>query len=321
MSKKEKFIIKIEFEGNKKNINLLDIKNNWKLLYDKILESIPTLKDKNFVFYLPNQIEIPDLKYFNDEETYNKLYNYLENEYKKDSDKFSNKNAPIFTLKLTNKISDEYQNEFYNYINKYIDYITKNILNDNFNFDLKYGYCNYIEEELKNRKSDLIHNNIQCNNCYEINLIGKRFICSECNNYNLCENCEKLNCHNKEHSLIKLNKEINDNNYLNYQNIICNNERIYNFTLENFQQNYEIKIINIGKNNFKNCKFMPIKYGKNYLVGKTYLFNDINDIETTINITLNTFPEQKGIYYSKWRMFTKECIPFGQVLYLKFYIN
>ena len=358
MDKKEKkkFFIKFQSEKGKKIINLTDIKNNWDLLYKKIIEFKPNLNKTKFVCNLPKDLEIPNLKYFYDQNTYDILYNHLEKEYQKDKNKFTNVNAPIFTfgefIEKENKKENEKENEKNNekenekeneksneiekenkiieyqklleeYLNNKIDFIKKSLLNDNFKNDIYNGYYKYIEED-ENKKFIIIHENIQCNYCNENDIIGKRFICSECNNFNLCENCEKLNNHNKEHCLIQINKEIIDkNNYFEYQNLICENERIYNFKLNNFQENFEIKIINIGENDLKNCFFMPISYRNNYLIGNKFTIdNHFKKGETnTINIKIKNIPEKTGIYYSKWRMFTTFGIPFGQVLYMKFNIE
>ena len=365
---KKKFFIKFQSEKGKKTINIIDIKNNWSLLYEKIIEFDSNLSKTKFVCNLPNNLEIPNLKCFYDQNTYNILYEHLEKEYQKDKNKFTNQNCPIFTFgkfinkedeknnekkkeknnekekKINNEKENEKNNEKENeknnekkkekkiieyqkfleeYLNNKIDFIKKSILNANYKKDINNGYYKYIEED-KSKNFIIIHENIQCNNCNENNIIGKRFICSECNNFNLCENCEKLNNHNKEHCLIQINKEIIDkNNYFEYQNLICENERIYNFNLNNFQENYEIKIINIGENDLKNCIFMPISYRKNYLIGKKYSFDkSFKKGETkTINIKIKNIPDKNGIYYSKWRMFTSYGIPFGQVLYMKFNIE
>ena len=329
---KKKFLIKFITEKGKKTFNLKDIKNDWDLLYKKIIDFQPNLKNNKFVCNLPNNLEIPNLKCFYDKNTYNILYNHLEKEYQKDPNKFNNNNAPLFTFgkfieeeqeKKVEKKKIEYKKILEEALKKNLDFIKKSILNENFKKDINNGYYKYIEEDY-NQKIIIIHKNIQCNNCYENNIKGKRFICSECNNFNLCENCEKLNCHNNEHSLIQLNKEINDkNNYFEYQNIICDNEKIFNFKLNEMEENYEIKIINIGNNNLINCNFMPISYGNNYLHGKkTSIDTDfIKGDSITINIKIKNIPEKTGIYYSKWRMFTNYGIPFGQVLYMKFIIE
>jgi len=332
---KKKFLIKFETEKGKKSFNLIDIKNNWDLLYNKIIEFQPSLKNDKFVCNLPNNLEIPNLKCFYDQNTYDILYKHIEKEFQNDPNKFNNKNAPIFSFgKFIENINEkkeekkeekkiEYKKILEEALNKKIDLIKKSILNENFKNDIYNGYYKYLEEDY-NKNIVIMHKNIQCNNCYENNIIGKRFICSECNNFNLCENCEKLNCHNKEHSLIKINKEIIDkNNFFEYQNIICDNERIYNFKLNSMEENYEIKIINIGKNNLNFCNFQPISYGNNYLYGKKCSIDEDfkNGDSITINIKINNIPEKTGTYYSKWRMFTNFGIPFGQVLYMKFIIE
>ena len=56
-----------------------------------------------------------------------------------------------------------------------------------------------------------VHKNIQCNHCKTNPIIGIRYQCSECNDYNLCESCEELNAeecfHPKEHDFLRLRFE------------------------------------------------------------------------------------------------------------------
>jgi hypothetical protein len=55
----------------------------------------------------------------------------------------------------------------------------------------------------------VIHHGIKCIQCGINPIIGYRYKCSVCNNYNLCENCEMKNYETKEHqhNFIKIRKE------------------------------------------------------------------------------------------------------------------
>jgi len=45
--------------------------------------------------------------------------------------------------------------------------------------------------------------------CFQEPIIGIRYKCSECNNYNLCANCEQKNSETEDHNhnFIKIRKE------------------------------------------------------------------------------------------------------------------
>ena len=60
-----------------------------------------------------------------------------------------------------------------------------------------------------------IHNNIKCEHCFMEPIVGFRYKCSICKNYNLCEKCEEKNEENQNHShdFIKIrNEEKDDDN-------------------------------------------------------------------------------------------------------------
>ena len=64
-----------------------------------------------------------------------------------------------------------------------------------------------------------IHNNISCNECGVNPIVGYRYKCLECNDYNLCEICEKKIIH--EHNFVKYvneeKKNINEDNNYSYE--------------------------------------------------------------------------------------------------------
>ena len=69
-----------------------------------------------------------------------------------------------------------------------------------------------------------IHNGIKCQKCFRNPIVGYRYKCSECQNYNLCQDCEELNSINvvHPHNFIKIRNELNENynngNYINNNN-------------------------------------------------------------------------------------------------------
>ena len=72
----------------------------------------------------------------------------------------------------------------------------------------------------------------------------------------------------------------------------------------------------------RNCYFRPIGFGQNYIGGKKITINE--NIERTeeieIKIELNEILKP-GEYFSNWRMFTENGIPFGKVFYLAIYAH
>lgn len=181
----------------------------------------------------------------------------------------------------------------------------------------------YESKNEDNKNNENITHNIICNNCYTQNIKGLRFVCAECENFNLCENCEKNNVHFPNHVLIQYNTNVMDKDYYLYQNIIKDNEQILTVNLgevQNERINLDVTICNNGLKSFSKCFFSPISFGNNALFGKKITFKEEDDNinpgeKKNIMITLNNI-KKEGNYYSKWRMFTPECLPFGKVLYL-----
>ena len=58
-----------------------------------------------------------------------------------------------------------------------------------------------------------MHNGIKCQKCFLEPIIGYRYKCSVCNDYNLCQNCEEKNSISEEHQhdFIKIRKNLNNN--------------------------------------------------------------------------------------------------------------
>ena len=184
---------------------------------------------------------------------------------------------------------------------------------------------NTLEE--KEKKLNKSHKNIICNNCFENNFKGKRFICSECNNYNLCQECENIlyikEIHSREHVFIQINKSFEQNNFFKYDNIIGNYNKEFNYISSDFF-NLELTIVNIGENDLKNCYILPIRFGERYLdcipniikesVKKNMSLNIELCIRKADTIGINSKSKSLEGYF---RMLTPEGIPFGNVVFIK----
>lgn len=62
-------------------------------------------------------------------------------------------------------------------------------------------------------KPALKHSGIVCDGCKVTPIIGVRYKCANCNDYDLCEQCEKKasSIHNPSHVFIKLNTPLPQN--------------------------------------------------------------------------------------------------------------
>lgn len=188
------------------------------------------------------------------------------------------------------------------------------------NFDKKQeqlttNYKNFSEEE---------HENIICNNCFEKGFHGPRFVCCECNNYNLCMNCEKLlkkeQFHDREHVFVQVNKAIGEDEkckFCDYNNFFGNKEQTNRIVENSFDVKFSI--INAGDNDLLNCYIIPVRYGEKYLSCKPLVINEKiarnerKDVEIRIRRGENFF---KGVFEGYFRMFTPSGIPFGNILHI-----
>ena len=72
----------------------------------------------------------------------------------------------------------------------------------------------------------------------------------------------------------------------------------------------------------KNCYFRTVGYGENNIDGKKITINENikRTEEIEVKIELNKI-KKPGEYFSNWRMFTKEGIPFGKLFNLVIYAH
>ena len=181
-----------------------------------------------------------------------------------------------------------------------------------------------MKDELKKNEQIInkeTHKNIICNNCFENNIKGKRFICAECNNYNLCQECEKIfyqkQIHDREHTLIQVNKALNEeDNIYKYNNIIGNTNQVFKNVPLSFP--IEFSVVNCGKEDLQDCYILPVRYGEEYLscIPKKISDSVIRNISIKINLVVRV-PKNKGYFEGYFRMFTPSGLPFGNTLCVK----
>ena len=179
-----------------------------------------------------------------------------------------------------------------------------------------------MKEEQKKKENDLKkikHDNIICSNCFQKDFCGKRFICSECNNYNLCQDCEKIlqtkEIHQRDHVLIQINKYIKED-LSKYNNVIGNYRKEFQNVDEFFT--LEFVVVNNGENDLKNCCILPIRYGDEYLSCDAKIIT--NSIKRGMNLKISLdvkTPQRTGFFEGYFRMFTPSGLPFGNIIYIK----
>ena len=196
--------------------------------------------------------------------------------------------------------------------------------------DLLDGKNSFIESRTKD---DQNLNNINvfviCNNCLNSDFRGPRYICSECDNYNLCNFCQEKAraAHNPEHTFIILSKQdFNDveEDIQLFSSIFHDNKRLLKINRGPYE--IEVDITNNGEEPLQGCFISPIRFGKNYLgCLKKTITDECNKAEQTKIKVVITFEDEKDevedIYYGYYRLMTRKGIPFGDILYIQVEIN
>ena len=72
--------------------------------------------------------------------------------------------------------------------------------------------CNDIKNSQlipnQNINGRIVHKGVKCNQCGKNNIIGIRYKCSTCPNYNLCEDCEEDSTHDEDHIFVKIREPV-----------------------------------------------------------------------------------------------------------------
>ena len=191
---------------------------------------------------------------------------------------------------------------------------------------------------LKNKVSNnnYTHKGIICNKCGK-EIIGERFKCVQCSNFNLCEICEQNYNHDMRHIMVSVTYPITDENEFRMKldkNMSYKNQNM-NYALEpnifyldrnEDIQSQEIIIKNTGIETWNNANLKCIE-NKSEIIGQDCEINETinpgNEFKTNIkffNIKVQ-LEERKNIYYSLFEMFNEKNQSFGNVTKIKIIIK
>ncbi len=170
------------------------------------------------------------------------------------------------------------------------------------------------------------HINVICHNCLSSNFTGIRYVCCECDNFNLCQSCKENSniVHNKDHAFVQINKPVK-NNIQNYKSLFRPNKILLSNNKEPFNITFEIN--NKGTHSLKGCYFSSIKTSKDHLIcKKETIKEDVRKdqkirMELVIDFNDNDEDDTLDVYEGFFRLFTDEGIPFGDVLYVQVVIE
>ena len=175
----------------------------------------------------------------------------------------------------------------------------------------------YSEEIYKD-----FHVHMFCNKCYKGNFLGFRYMCAECNNFNLCENCyqNEINDHDKEHVFIRIKDKVELDINL-FSCLFETKSKIINRN-NNAPFDLELDIFNNGEMDLHGCFLSPIRFGKKYLgCSKDSIKENILNGQKVHISPIFMFPdggdELLEQYEGYFRLINSEGIPFGEIFYLQ----
>ena len=236
--------IPIKFEEQDKNIEEEKIKEeNQKTIINNLTSKVSKL-----------QIRISNLEKEKEDMIKENEEILKQNDIVKKAIKLS-KNEAIFhqqSLKKSNEEKEKLQNE--------IDYLKNNYDSIIVDYKKKLSLLEKENIELKKEKSifessicKTVHKNIKCKHCFSMPIIGYRYKCSQCDDYNLCQQCYDENSESRNHShffyRIKTSQENNMNNnanIININNFIPNNQNIATYSYKCLSPDIK-KVIYNGK--------------------------------------------------------------------------
>ena len=300
---------KIKNSKQSQSVNVLENKNKSQNM--EILKKDEIIKELN--------IQIEEFK------KEKKLYEKQINDYKKCLNEKNKKNQEDMKNnedleKLKLQIAKELESNYEKILNQEKVKMSKEVNERIQLIQKKYeGQLEQIKKQKKiNSKNKIVHQKIKCEHCFMEPIIGYRYKCVECQNYNLCESCEEKNCYDEQHphDFIKMRKEKKDN----ISNIKLNNFMDNKINNNNFENDYsfecltdlnepkevsegwqyfklEIKLRNNQKNKWPNSKTKLILDTKNSELKINDIFlNPQEFMETekyTIEVVLGSLPPGK----------------------------
>lgn len=283
-----------------------------------------TKKDK---FILEIEGKIPGLDSVFNEKTFEFLINKL-NETKATSIKVYIDKVKEYPNWEPPKIYEILKNTLTNASSEVFNSIKKDLPQE----ELDNGGRIFIKEKKEEKVVDDenyhdMHVCVFCQNCHNGNFFGLRYICAECNNYNLCENCfsNEVYSHDKEHTFIRIKIPMNQINMEinNYSCIFTPNRRVEYQKYGIFE--IETEVINNGRIDLLLCFISPVRFGKKYLgCNRASVLEHVNSGEKYKIKMIIKFEDENEEpfeplkkYEGYFRLMTQEGIPFGDILYLQ----
>ena len=185
----------------------------------------------------------------------------LENDNKQDENDF-NKELEEIEKKLTNnKDFKELVNSTIDYYKQLSDIKVEELMMKENERLLKLGYGIYYEEaERTDEERMYVHEGVSCSKCGIKSIIGTRYLCSECEYFNLCPLCEKLNFYEKEyheHNFYKIRKkEDMDKFQCDYKFEILINKNVVEKHKDDNNNKYKFSFKNTGKKDWPEKTFV-----------------------------------------------------------------
>ena len=183
----------------------------------------------------------------------------------------------------------------------------------------------------------IIHSGIKCHDCQVFPIVGIRYKCLKCQNFDLCEQCEEKNGKDHGHPLLML-RNTYQTDLFEKKNHLKNEEKLKNpanlrptFTC----LNHSLKFKTINNNNFISIPIHLLKNGKaewplpSYFVcqeefsqvkGEKVKINSFSkpnkDISFVIKLNLSNI-NKTGEYISVWRLEDEKGEKYGPEVNIK----
>ena len=264
---------------------------------------------------------------------------------------YSNKNINDNNNNIGNNITEQIKNTISNIVNSKFQNLKQALINDiyntvsqneeyeilNLNNINKNNSKNILMSNIKRKEEESVHIGISCNNCNCENIIGPRYKCTVCPNYNLCSKCEEISNHDINHIFVKIKKP-NYNENLNIDSTLTYKTEGLNFSFSpaflRFKRDsvniQDILLTNTGRINWKKGFYFKCLEDFSELIGNKVIFNTKLDPGKEIHVQLSFEKKKneeslsqinKNDYVSYWQMFTDDDEPFGECAKLVININ
>lgn len=291
--------VKVTINNKSGVISLLDTFTQFMSELKEKITTIDKTKKYSFETNVNNNCE------FYDEDSYNKFKTfYLKNQAEGNKTKLKIIGSILDDsfYKLREEIAKFFKKEFKDLENSVSESCTTKILSEQ-------KKC--FENEKKARN---VHR-VCCKECFKTNFEGIRYLCAECDNFNLCETCERRKPHKPDHILIRISEIIEQDKESWSGDFIENDPRRLIKFPKDSEKVFEVKMINDGIYSWIKSFLLPIAYGEKYVWGKKVeIPSTAPNGQVSVKLMFDVEPNKKGRFTSKWRLFKENGIPFGKVL-------